>query len=166
MSRKAALTADSISWGGPKVASLHPFALTEAGAAESFAAALGDRLRYDHRRGRWLIWTGHRWVPDTTGGVIRLALEHVRRAQHQALDLTDTFERGKAVDHWLKFDRRAALDNLLSLAKNLPPLADDGAGWDRDGWLLGCANGIVDLRTGALGVGRPEDRITLSTGIS
>jgi putative DNA primase/helicase len=167
VSRKAAiLTADQIAWGGPKGASAHPFALTEAGAAESFAAAAAGRLVHDHRRGRWLIWGGHRWAPDTTGGVIRLALEHVRRQQHRALDLSDSFERQKAVDHWLKFDRRGALDNLLSLAKNLPPLADDGAGFDLHPGLLGCDNGVLELQTGLLRPGRPEDKITLSTGIS
>ena len=164
MSRKPALTADAIAWGGPKVAS--GFAYTEAGAGESLNAAVADRLRYDHRRGRWLLWGGHRWVPDASGGVIRLALEHVRRQQHRALDLTDRFERSKAMDHWLKFDRRAALDNLLGLAKNLQPLADDGAGWDRDPWLLGCDNGVLDIRTGTLRPGRPDDKITMSTGIS
>jgi len=166
VSRKPAFTADAIAWGGPKVVSRHPFALTEAGAAQSFAAATADSLRYDWRRRRWLTWAGHRWAPDVNGAVVRLALDHVRRQQHRALDLSDAFERTKAVDHWLKFDRRAALDNLLSLAKHLPPLADDGAGFDLQPWLLGCDNGVLDLTTGALRPGRPDDKITMSTGIS
>ena len=40
-----------------------------------------------------------------------------------------------------------------------------GDEWDPDPWLLGCENGIVDLRTGALRDGRPEDLITRSTGL-
>lgn len=165
MTRKSALTVDAIEWGGSRRASVHHFALTEAGAAESFAAAVADSLRHDHRRGRWLLWSGHRWAPDTSGGVMRLALDHVRREQQRALDLSDQFEKTKVVSHWLRFDRRAALDNLLSLAKNLPPLADDGAGWDLHPWLMGFENGVLDLQSGLLRPGRPEDKITLSTGL-
>ncbi len=40
---------------------------TDTGNAELFAALFGDRLRYDHRRGRWLVWAGHWWQPDDNG---------------------------------------------------------------------------------------------------
>jgi putative DNA primase/helicase len=35
--------------------------------------------------------------------------------------------------------------------------------WDPDPWILGCENGLVDLRTGALRVGRPADMVSRST---
>lgn len=159
------LTAHDIDWGTAPTSQSTPFALTEAGAAESFAAAVGDRARYDHRRGRWLLWQAHRWAPDLDGGIVRLALAHVRRQQHVALDHKDRFLRQQTLDHWLKYDRRAALDNLLTIARALPPLADAGD-WDTDSWLLGCPNGVVDLRTGQLRAGRPEDRITCSTTVA
>jgi len=38
-------------------------------------------------------------------------------------------------------------------------LAVTGEVWDRDPWLLGCANGVVDLRTGTLRPGEPGDYI-------
>ncbi len=163
--RADVLTADQIGWGGPAKASAG-FPFTEAGAAESFTHAVRDRLRHDHCRNRWLIRSEHRWKPDTDGAVIRLGLEHARRQQHQALEIKDTFERGKAIEHWLKFDRRAALDNLLSLAKNLSPLADAGTDWDYNRRLLGFDNGVVCLETGTLRPGKPEDKITFSTGFS
>ena len=34
-----------------------------------------------------------------------------------------------------------------------------GAEWDTNPWLLGLANGVLDLRTGQLLDGRPEDYI-------
>ena len=55
---------------------LPPFPLTELGAAEAFAAAYADRLRWDFRRGRWLIFTQHRWAPDASNDVIRFAVDH------------------------------------------------------------------------------------------
>ncbi|MCX6539598.1 MAG: phage/plasmid primase, P4 family [Acidobacteria bacterium] len=163
--RGKVLTADQIGWGVAATAS-DGFPPTEAGAAQSFTEAVQDRLRFDHCRNRWLIRSEHHWKPDADGAVIRLALDHARRQQRQALDIKDTFERGKAIEHWLKFDRRAALDNLLSLAKNLPPLADDGTNWDHNRGLIAFENGVVSLETGTLRPGKPEDKITLSTGFS
>jgi hypothetical protein len=40
------------------------FPLTEAGDAEAFAASYGERVRFDHRRGRWLVTDGGLWIPD------------------------------------------------------------------------------------------------------
>ena len=45
-------------------------------------------------------------------------------------------------------------------AKCLPSLAADGEHWDQDPWLLGVGNGVLDLRTGILRPGRPEDNVT------
>ena len=36
--------------------------------------------------------------------------------------------------------------------------------WDEDPWLLGLPNGVVDLRTGLLRPGRPQDAITMAAG--
>ncbi len=147
------------------LASVSPFALTEAGAAESFVSARGDEVRYDHRRSRWLVWCGHRFVPDVDGAVTRVVLAHVREQQHRALDVADGAERQKQGEHWRKFDRRGPLDNLLALAKVLPPVADAGDSWDTDPLVLDVRNGVVDLRTGLLRTGLPDDRITMSTGV-
>lgn len=149
-----------IPWGRPREESTRR---TEAGAADAFAAAHGDEVRFNHRRGHWLIFQGHRWVPDDNGAHIRLALAFVRQQQHHALDLTDSFERQDAIEHWARFDRLAMLTNLLTLARNLEPIADAGKDWDADPWLLGTPSGVVDLKAGTLRPGRPADRITRST---
>ncbi len=49
------------------------------------------------------------------------------------------------------------------VARSLPELSTTVDEWDRDIWLLGTPNGVVDLKTGQLRDGRPEDRITKST---
>lgn len=137
------------------------FPLTEAGDAEYFAACFGDSVRFDHRAGRWLLFSGHLWLPQTDGEVDRLALDAVRARQAAALRETDTAKR-QARLKWAtggeQVKRRRA---LLDWASSLRPITDDGANWNADLWLLGVENGVLDLRTGTVRAGRPEDRITL-----
>ena len=68
--------------------------LTEAGGAERFAAEHAKDLRFIHPRDQWVIFRGHRWAPDTSGGVVRLARADVRRWQHEALDLPGRISPG------------------------------------------------------------------------
>jgi putative DNA primase/helicase len=46
------------------------------------------------------------------------------------------------------------------VARRLDPVKTPGGEWDRDPWLLGCPNGIVDLRTGVLRPGERTDFVT------
>lgn len=139
--------------------------LTEAGAAERFARLHGQDVRFDHRRGRWLLWSGHRWTPDTDGGITRFALTFVRQWQREAVELDDRDKREATIRVALRLERRDALRAMLALAQDLRPIADPGDGWDTDPLLLGVPNGVVHLRTGELREGRRDDRITLSTAV-
>jgi len=139
--------------------------LTDLGAAETFATAHGHEVRYDHRRGRWLIWRGHRWAPDNDQQIVRLATAHLRDRQREALTIADLDRRDRTVHHLMALERRGALDSMLILARAQLPIADSGESWDTDPWLLGVQNGVVDLRTGERRDGRPEDRITMTTGV-
>jgi P4 family phage/plasmid primase-like protien len=49
------------------------------------------------------------------------------------------------------------INNVLTLAQEL--LGIKGSEWDSDPWLLGVANGVIDLRTGKLRNGRAADYI-------
>lgn len=139
---------------------------TDSGNAELFASRNSDRLRFNHRLGAWLVWDTHRWRPDTTGAVRQLAKEVARERLRAAAELDDKDERKRAVAWALASESRQRLDALLSLAEAEPPLADAGDDWDADPWLLGVANGVLDLRTGALRPGRQADRITHASPVT
>lgn len=137
---------------------------TEAGDAEAFAAAFGDRVRFDHRRKRWLLAvdSGH-WLPDQTEALNRHSINLMRRRQQHAATIDD-MEKRKAHFAWaIKGESRTRLTNMQAIARSLAPVADAGDGWDPDPFLLGVPNGVVDLRTGLLRIVRPEDRITMRT---
>ena len=137
--------------------------LTEAGAAERFARLHGDRVRFDHRRSLWLMWRSHRWEPDADAAVTRLALDFARTWQREAIEIPDPDQRAATVKFAIKLERRDAMNNALAIAKAIKPIADPGDAWDRDPYLLGAANGVVDLRTGQLRPGVPTDGITMQT---
>ncbi len=136
------------------------FPRTDSGNAELFASLYRDRLRYDHRRKGWLVWASHWWQPDADAEVLRLAKAASRLRYEKALLLEDLDERQAEAKWAISSESRMRLEAALSLAKAERPIADAGDRWDSDPWLLGVANGVVDLRSGALRDGRPEDRIT------
>ncbi|HUL74018.1 MAG TPA: hypothetical protein VLT86_13010, partial [Vicinamibacterales bacterium] len=113
------------------------FPLTDTGNAEYFAALNADRVRFDHPRGRWLVWHEHYWQPDADGEVSRLAKAAIRQRLDDAAKLDDDDARRKLIIHALKSESRGALDAMLALAQVERALADDGQRWDRDPWLLG-----------------------------
>ncbi|MDP9474003.1 MAG: phage/plasmid primase, P4 family, partial [Chloroflexota bacterium] len=141
--------------------------LTEAGNAEDFARRYGDQVRYDHRRDRWLMRDSaeHRWVPDPDEKVRRLALDAARARYREAEGIEDLKAREQVSSWSIKSESRARLSATLDIARSLHPITDAGEAWDTDPWLLGCPNGVVNLRTGELRAGCADDRITMTTGV-
>ncbi len=137
--------------------------LTESGDAEHFAKLNGALVRYDHRRARWLVFQGHAWRPQTDGEIDRLALDAVRDRQKQALEMTNEEARKACLKWAIGGESAARRNNLLRLSESVRPLATDGAAWDLDPWLLGTPGGILDLRTGEMRDGHPDDNITMLT---
>jgi putative DNA primase/helicase len=146
-------------------APLLDFATTDAGNGELFAQLYGDRVRYDHRRKRWLLWGGHWWADDRDGEVRRLAKVATRHRYMSAPSCDDLERRTVVAKFAIASEHRQRLDAMLLQAQAEFPVADSGARWDRDPWLLGVANGVVDLRTGRLRPGQQEDRITLHSDV-
>jgi putative DNA primase/helicase len=62
-------------------------------------------------------------------------------------------------------ESKARLEAMLTLAGTVLPIADNGKGWDETPGLLGCENGVIDLKRNEFRDGRPEDRITKTTGL-
>ncbi|MFA7297579.1 MAG: phage/plasmid primase, P4 family [Dehalococcoidia bacterium] len=141
------------------------FPETDAGNAEAFAALHAGDVLFDHRLQRWLIRGPHRWVPDRVDE-IRLRAKAVARARLTAATaITDDDRRKRAIKHAMASESRRALEAMAELAKAEPSIADPGDSWDREPRLVGVENGVLDLGTGQLRPGRPDDRISLAIPI-
>lgn len=139
--------------------------LTDAAHAERFAQAFGMELRFDHRRDRWLVYETPRWRTDIDGAVYRKAIEFARLRQLEAVQINDKKTRKTVLDFCIKAESKAQLDRTVSLAKMMPPIADNGESWDLDPMLLGAPNGLINLKNGLWRLGDPEDHITMSTSV-
>jgi putative DNA primase/helicase len=138
--------------------------MTDQGNAELFADVYGSRLRYDHARKRWLLYTGTHWAEDLDGAVYRLGMQVQAERRKRAETLEDG-ERRTQIAYALRSESRQRIDAMLALAKNLDPITTKGTEWDTDPYLLGTPSGVIDLRTSKLRDGRPEDHITKLTGV-
>jgi putative DNA primase/helicase len=143
----------------------HSFPLTDSGNAELIAELFGGRLRFDHRRSRWLIWNDFKWTEDSCGEVYLMAKEAARARCVSAAALSNDTERIAEVNWAIKSESRYCLEAALNLAKRTVPIADSGNDWDSDPFLLGVCNGVVNLRTGLLRSATPEDRMILHSTV-
>lgn len=150
------------------------------------ANELGDGILFNvMHRGRfvfaksmetWLVWRGHHWDFDvmdeakaavenvvaeyqTEAGRIETEISELRGAK----DAESKMKRLENIKSQL-YKRISALrtmrrrNNCLLAAHTCErPLAIHGKELDQNPWLLPCANGVIDLKTGRLREGRPED---------
>jgi hypothetical protein len=158
-----ALAANSRPGGHPPEPPAH--LVRQSRAAWHFAKMAGDRVRFDHGRGCWLIWCGHRWRPDEDGSVNRLWLEVLATRYGRALGADDRERARLTAEVQAAGAMNSAITAGLSIASTMEPIATTADAWDTDPWLLCCENGVVELRTGRLRPGKPEEMISRSTGV-
>jgi putative DNA primase/helicase len=136
---------------------------TDLGVAESFVHRFGDKVRYNHKHKEWLVWNCHHWRNDRNEEIRRKATEHVRLWQTEAMSIRDMDTKRSVATFTLRLEKSAALGTLVDLSRAMLPISDTGDNWDADPMLVGSPNGVIDLSTGELRPGTPNDRITLQT---
>jgi putative DNA primase/helicase len=139
---------------------------TDSGNAELFAEYYGNRVRFDHRQKRWLLWNPRRrWLEDFDQQVIVLAKQSARYRASLVFEASLEEDEEKEIQWCFESEQRHRIRAALDLARSEKPISCDGRQFDQNPWLLGVSNGVVDLTTGRLRRGRPEDWITLSTRV-
>lgn len=148
-----------------------------------YSTLLKDRLVYNNAGAKWLRWAGHSWEPDlmqtayaaTEDVVDRLLEETVVLSEWiatalQQKDKTRAEELAKRRDtiykrvHQLRDDRgRNACIKFARTCRE--PLAIRGDELDRSPMFLGCANGVIDLRTGECFAGQPGQWISKASPV-
>jgi len=149
----------------------------EDGDADLFTELNRNHFCFDVNAGRWCVFSGHHWQRDDLAES-RQAVERVidaygNEANRQATARIEAVKTGrteeakkyqKLEDDLMKrihaLQTIARKENVLTLARTgKSSLAVRGDIWDKDPWVLGCKNGVIDLKTGFLRPGRPSDYI-------
>lgn len=135
---------------------------TDAGNADWFAHVYGEDARYVPQMQSWIFYNGERWVPDDKGLATRCAIAGTRKMHDIAQTLPDD-ARTKLIRHALQSESVGRVEAALRLAQSL--LSIPITELDSDPWLVGCDNGVLDLRTGELLEPQREYYITKTTRV-
>jgi putative DNA primase/helicase len=126
--------------------------------AEWLAHYLKGEWRFDHTTEKWHHFDGVRWAKDDTQAIHKaiadLAGERLKKAKGE-LELKLLF----AMLQWPTQER------VLKALSTFEGYGTNGDDWDSDPYLLGCKNGVVDLRKNTLVPATPEQKVTQSTGV-
>jgi len=127
--------------------------------AQRLVEKYGEILKYDVMKG-WYIYDGKVWREDTLRQIRTLADEAITAIYRYESLIADEKKR-KELYKWLCGSRNASKkDSMIREAESIPGIAALPEWFDRDKFLLNCANGTLDLRTGELRLHRKEDMIT------
>lgn len=159
----------------PSKSILKALGQNEDGDARLFIRLHKGRLIYDHAEGKWYRWRDHHWEPDPQeqslagiSEVCEIYAEEMRRNAMARIESTKCGETekaegakkiedalGKRIWGLRGLKRKQAVIHLAKVGAE--SLGVSGDGWDQDPWVLPVQNGVVDLRTGRIRDGTPED---------
>lgn len=141
--------------------------LTEFGNAERMLDRYGDNLMFVPEFKCWYIWSekpDYRWRRASDVEIEHWAKETIRALAKESDEYQSDEDRG-AFFEFCKISQQARMvKNMVTLASSEPRVCVPARELDKDHFLLGVRNGIVDLRTGALLPPDKNARITLIAG--
>ena len=109
----------------------------------------GHRIRFNLDRGHWHEFDGKVWLPRGH----QMAFELARKLVAQTRVCANKSDREK-------ISKAAFCGGVETFCRNDSRLLAHMSDFDKDPWLLGAPNGIVDLRTGQFRPARPEDMVS------
>lgn len=157
------------------------FNCNELGDAICFNELNHGKFVFNALAGHWMVFEGHRWRVDTTNrtkeAVERVCEAYITEAQRIKAEMNQIEESGETAPANLKRLHRGLLARVKALRGMRrvhsvlefshscdDPLCIQGDELDSDPWLLGCPNGVIELKTGRFRRGRQEDYISKTCG--
>jgi len=132
------------------------FKLDLYGNADRFAHLFGPNMHWCEDRGQWFVWDGRVWEPDAVREASRLAELTIRALLKEAAEADDE----DTIKWAVRCNKSArARTEMLEVVKHRTAVRIDD--FDRNPWLLGVENGVLDLKTGKLLPHRRKDMISV-----
>lgn len=159
----------NIAMGGKKVqialddAQKRP--MTEFGNASRMLDAYGSEIMFVAETSTWYRWNGVYWEQCVNMVVEQYAKQTVLAMGDEAKKIDDDAQRAEFYQFCAASQKAFMVKNMVTLAQSDPRVLVPIKELDSDIYLLGCANGAVDLRTGDLIKPDQELLITYSTSV-
>lgn len=137
--------------------------LTDVGNAMRLVSLHGSDLRYVPEFRKWLVWDGGRWLIDEDGEIMRRSKDTAAAIYVEAKRAAEAGEQpmaDKLASHAGRSQAVLKLKAMIELAQSEPGIPARTTELDNNNYLLGVANGVINLKTGALREPRREDLIT------
>ena len=151
---------------------------SEVGDARIYRKLNRGKFCFDHSIGQWFKWDGSQWKKDSTEEALAV-IDNVANVYSDEANRQNWRRFNAARSNDYKEERRSEGNfknliarkrklqklmrrkNVLILAASGGPesLGISGDEWDKNPWLLGCTNGVVDLKTGEFHSSKYEDYI-------
>ncbi|MCL6442279.1 MAG: hypothetical protein K6T83_02225 [Alicyclobacillus sp.] len=128
---------------------------TDQGLALIYHRAFGPEIRYSHDSGTWYLWNGLRWVPDAKREIFKITMK-VSAILHECIEKWPIYteEDVRKKREIEKLAKRAqsfhSIEDALQLVTSFSDIAMLDKEFNSNPYLLGVANGTLDLRTGKL----------------
>jgi|HubBroStandDraft_1064217.scaffolds.fasta_scaffold01348_2 putative DNA primase/helicase len=123
----------------------------DTGNAERLVRMFGDRIRFIHETGEWMVWSEKGWVKDTNGKLMRMSKEIVKEVALEACADPTLFK------HAAHTASRGGRKAMIELAGSEQTISTNFGDWDADKWLLNVLNGVIDLRSQTFRERKPTD---------
>ncbi len=159
----------NIAMGGKKVqialddAQKRP--MTEFGNASRMLDAYGSEIMFVAETSTWYRWNGVYWEQCVNMVVEQYAKQTVLAMGDEAKKIDDDAQRAEFYQFCAASQKAFMVKNMVTLAQSDPRVLVPIKELDSDIYLLGCANGAVDLRTGDLIKPNQDLLITYSSGV-
>jgi len=137
-----------------------PVTNTDTGNAVRLVRLYGDRLRYCYEQGCWYVWTNKVWQRDLGARINHYATKTVKSIYIEASKETDSAKAKELAKHAMQSESNHRIVAMIARAESQPGIPIAIQEIDQDNWLLNCANGTLDLRTGELRPFSKDDYIT------
>lgn len=143
------------------------YELSDTGNAERFIAEFGQDLRYNTDNKAWMAWDGATWRRDEKQQVKRYADVMLQEMRVESWDSRQEQGRFRELEkNCARVASSTGKEAMLKEAQHIGNTPCVNGDFNRDDFLLNCANGVVDLRTGEIREHRREDMQSLNTDIA
>ncbi len=139
--------------------------MTEFGNASRMLDAYGNEIMFVAETGNWYRWNSVYWEPCVSMVIEQFAKQTVLAMADEAKKIDDDTQRAEFYQFCAQSQKAFMVSNMVRLAQSDPRVLVPFKELDSDVYLLGCANGAVDLRTGDLIKPSQDLLITYSTGV-